>query len=301
MLLSAEQLTQTESLELLARQVVEGFITGMHKSPFHGFSVEFAEHRLYNTGESTRNIDWKLFARTDKLFVKRFEEETNLRCQIIIDSSSSMYFPTDGISKIRFSIFAAASLIHMLRKQRDAAGLSIVSDNIEFQSACRTGAMHQKLLYNKLEQLRDAKVLQKKSNLARNLHILSESFHQRSMVIIFSDFMENMAEHDELTDALKHLRYNKHEVILFHVNDQFKEINFDYDNRPYIFTDSETGEKIKLFPDQVREQYLKNQENFRHELKLKCARYKIELVEAMVGSDFSQVLLPFLLKRSKLF
>src|ERR1043165_5921613 len=112
-------LQQFTHLELIAKQVVEGFITGLHKSPFHGFSVEFAEHRLYNKGESTRHIDWKLFARTDKLFVKRYEEETNLRCQIIIDRSSSMYYPSEGLNKIRFSVFAAASLIQMLKKQRD--------------------------------------------------------------------------------------------------------------------------------------------------------------------------------------
>src|SRR5687767_12561660 len=129
--LDFEALRQFESLELLAKQVVEGFIVGLHKSPFHGFSVEFAEHRLYNTGESTRHIDWKLFGRTDKLFVKRYEEETNLRCHIVMDNSSSMYFPEGEFNKIQFSIYSAAAIIHLLKSQRDAVGLSLFSNEIE--------------------------------------------------------------------------------------------------------------------------------------------------------------------------
>ena len=123
------------SLELLAKQVVEGFITGLHQSPFHGFSVEFAEHRLYNSGESVKHLDWKLLARTDKLFIKRYEEETNLRCHILIDSSSSMMFPVDQpYNKFTFSVDAAAALIFLMRKQRDAFGLSIFSDALDFYS-----------------------------------------------------------------------------------------------------------------------------------------------------------------------
>ena len=129
--LSPEQLALPGSLDLLARQVVEGFITGLHKSPYHGFSVEFSEHRLYNTGESTRNIDWKLYGRTEKLFVKRYEEETNLRCQLVIDASASMYFPVDGASKLQFSLLAAACLMHLLHRQRDAVGLAVFGNELE--------------------------------------------------------------------------------------------------------------------------------------------------------------------------
>lgn len=301
MLLSQEQLTQTENLELLARQVVEGFITGLHKSPFHGFSVEFAEHRIYNTGESTRNIDWKLFARTDKLFVKRYEEETNLRCQIVIDNSSSMYYPEEGINKINFSIYAAASLINLLKRQRDASGLSIVNEVVEFNSPCKSNSVHQKLLYSKLEQLKNTTPKQLKSNLASNLHQISEMLHKRSLVIVFSDMLQSGGNEEELAAALQHLRYNKHEVILFHVNDKKTEVEFDFENRPYLFTDSESGEKVKLFPQQIKEQYLSQLLNFRHQLKLRCAQYKIELIEAEVGNNFSQILVPFLAKRSKMY
>lgn len=295
-----ENLLQTGNLEFLAKQVVEGFITGLHKSPFHGFSVEFAEHRLYNTGESTKHIDWKLFARTDKVFVKRYEEETNLRCQIIIDSSSSMFYPADGLNKIKFSIYAAASLIYMLKKQRDASGLSLINDSITFHSPCKSSSTHQKLLYNKLEETLVQQVPERKSNIAANLHQLAEMLHKRSLVIIFSDMLQNAGNDDELFAALQHLKYNKHEVILFHVEDKKTEVEFDFTNRPYLFVDSETGEKMKLFPSQVKERYLQALNEYRHQLKLKCAQYRIDLVEAEVSTDFHQILLPFLVKRNKL-
>jgi uncharacterized protein (DUF58 family) len=295
-----EQLLQTGNLEFLAKQVVEGFITGLHKSPFHGFSVEFAEHRLYNTGESTKHIDWKLYARTDKLFIKRYEEETNLRCQLIIDCSSSMFYPEDGLNKITFSAYAAASLIKMLKKQRDASGVSLIADEILFHSPCKSSSTHQKLLYSKLEGMLAQNTPNRKSNIAANLHQLAEMIHKRSLVIIFSDMLQNTREDDELFSALQHLKYNKHEVILFHVEDKKTEVSFDFTNRPYLFIDSETGEKIKLFPNQIKEHYLKAVEAYKHTLKLKCAQYKIDLVEAEVSTDFSQILLPFLVKRSKL-
>ncbi len=299
--ITQDSLLKTGNLEFHAKQVVEGFITGLHKSPFHGFSVEFAEHRLYNTGESTKYIDWKLFARTDKLFVKRFEEETNLRCQIIIDRSSSMYYPENDVSKIKFSAFAAASLVYLLKKQRDASGISLISDSLEFHSACKSNTVHQKLLFAKLEQVLNEPKQNTKSNLALHLHQLAEMLHKRSLVVIFSDMFQNMGNEEDLFSALQHFRYNKHDVILFHVEDKKTEIDFDFSNRPYLFVDSETGEKLKLFPSQVKEQYLEAQKAFRHQLKLKCAQYKIELVEAEVGNDFSQILIPFLVRRSKLY
>jgi uncharacterized protein (DUF58 family) len=298
--LSEEQLWQTP-LELLATQVVEGFITGMHKSPFHGFSVEFAEHRLYNTGESTRHIDWKLFARTDKLFVKRYEEETNLRCQIIIDSSGSMYYPENGLNKIRFSTYAAASLIQLLKKQRDAAGLSILNNDIQFHAQAKLQSAHQKLMMHELENLLTRPAQVGNSNIVEALHKLAERIHRRSLVILFSDMFDSAADTDKLFEALQHLKFNKHEVILFHVTDKRTEVEFDFQNRPYVFIDSETGERIKLFPSQVKEEYQSRLQQFNQELKLKCAQFKIDLFEATVSNDFSQILTAFLVKRSKMY
>lgn len=299
-MLSPETLLNTNNLELLATQVVEGFITGLHKSPFHGFSVEFAEHRLYNTGESTRHIDWKLFGRTDKLFVKRYEEETNLRCQLVIDTSGSMFYPTDGLNKMRFSVFAAASLMQLLRKQRDASGLTLFDEDVHYHSECKVSQTHVRMLYAKMEELLKPAIKPAKSNIAQSLHHLAERLHRRSLVMVFSDMFGDATQTDELFAALQHLKYNKHEVVLFHVLDNKTEQEFDFVNRPYLFVDSETGEQMKLFPAQVKEQYLTALHAHQKELKLKCAQYKIDFVEANVGNDFSQILLPFLVKRSKM-
>lgn len=298
--LSEDQLLQTP-LELLATQVVEGFITGMHKSPFHGFSVEFAEHRLYNTGESTRHIDWKLFGRTDKLFVKRYEEETNLRCQIIIDNSGSMYYPENGLNKIRFSVYAAASIIHLLKKQRDASGLSIINNDISFHVQPKLQSAHQKLIMHELENLIQKPQRPQQSLIVDSLHKLAERIHRRSLVVLFSDMFDTAANSDKLFEALQHLKFNKHEVILFHVTDKQTEMEFDFQNRPYIFIDSETNERVKLFPSQIKEKYLSELNRFNHELKLKCAQFKIDLFEATVSNDFSQILTAFLVKRSRMY
>lgn len=293
--ISESDLLQVSNLELLAKQVVEGFLTGLHKSPYHGFSVEFAEHRQYNAGESTRNIDWKLYARTDKLFIKRFEEETNLRCQLLIDTSSSMYYPKEGLNKIRFSVIAAASLIKLMKKQRDASGLSLFDEDIHFHSPAKLSLTHQKLLFAKLQSLLIEPTQSKKSNISLALHKLAETLHRRTLVIIFSDLLESGDNH--LFEAMQHLRYNKHEVILFDVHDKKGEMDFDFQNRPYIFKDSETGEEIKLHPNAIKEQYLSQQATWQNELKMRCLQNKIDYYEAIVENDFNQVLMPFIMKR----
>lgn len=292
-------------LELLAKQIVEGFITGLHKSPFHGFSVEFAEHRLYNTGESTRHIDWKLYAKTDKLFVKRYEEETNLRCRVIIDVSSSMYFPEKTEkgkhNKLEFSVYAAAALIELLRRQRDAYGLSTFSNSIEFHSEAKSNATHQRLVFDQLEKLMEKKEEGKSTSAVDALHHISEMIHKRSLVVIFSDMFDNSEREEELISALQHLKHNKHEVILFHVVDKAKELDFEFENRPYRFVDMESGEEVKLNPGEVKEHFVKEVKAREKELRLKCGQYGIDFVSADVGKDFNQILLPFLAKRKKLY
>jgi uncharacterized protein (DUF58 family) len=303
------RLQEFGSLEFIARQVVEGFITGLHKSPFHGFSVEFAEHRLYNTGESTKHIDWKLFGRTDKLFVKRYEEETNLRCQIIIDNSSSMYFPVkekisiDNPNKITFAVYAAAALMSLLKKQRDAVGLSLFTDKIDLHTAARSTSVHQKYLFAELEKLLlpIGEDIHKKTMAASSLHEISEKIHKRSLVVIFSDMFETEKGTDDLFSALQHLKHNKHEVVLFHVVDKSKEIDFDFDNRPYKFIDMESGQELKIHPHEVKERYVKSVGDFTKDLKLKCGQYRIDFVEADINKGFRQILLPYLLKREKMY
>ncbi|MBI1221456.1 MAG: DUF58 domain-containing protein [Bacteroidetes bacterium] len=295
-----EELEQLGNFELLARQVVEGFITGLHKSPFHGFSVEFAEHRLYNKGESTRHIDWKLFARTEKLFVKRFEEETNLRCNLVIDTSSSMYYPENSWNKIKFSGLAAAALMNMMRRQRDAFGISFVSDCIEWQSEVRSSSSHYHMLLQQIESRLQIAPEQKITRLSEALDILAEKIHRRSLVILFSDLMDTHEETDRLFSSLQHLKFNKHEVVVFHVQDREKEEDFQFQNRPYLFTDPETGQQMKVMPSEVRASYLEAQNAFRNEVKNKSAQYKIDWVEVDAGVDFNQILLQFLIKRSKM-
>ncbi len=296
-------------LEFLARQVVEGFITGLHKSPFHGFSVEFAEHRQYNPGESVKNIDWKLYGKTDRLYVKRYEEETNLRCQIFIDNSSSMYYPVmdhptpEHPNKIAFSVYVAAALIYLLRRQRDAAGISIFSDTVELHTQSKSSSVHHKYLYSELERLLTPipTEQQKKTSTAEAIHLLAEQIHKRSLVIILSDMMDNSASLEELFSSLQHLRHNKHEVVLFHVVDKKKEIDFNFDNRPYRFIDLESGQDLKVYPAKVREQYVEAIGKYNAELKQRCGQYHIDFVEADINEGFSQVLLPYLVKREKMF
>lgn len=288
---------------MLAKQVVEGFITGLHKSPFHGFSVEFSEHRLYNAGESTKNIDWKLYGKTDKLFVKRYEEETNLRCRIILDTSSSMLFPYKNKnvkSKLSFSIYSAAALIYLLRKQRDAVGLTLFSEDIEIHTQVKMSSSHNRLLYTHLNKLFSDNIpLNKKTHPAKLLHLISEKIHKRSLIIIFSD-MFGSEKPEKLFSALQHLKHNKHEVILFHVTDKTHETEFQYHNRPYRFIDMETGEIIKLNPNELRDFYSSAANSYIEKLKLKCGQYKINFVEADINSNFKDVLIPYLVKRSKM-
>lgn len=299
-----QQIREFSNLELLANQVVEGFIIGLHKSPFHGFSVEFAEHRIYNQGESTKNIDWKVFARTDKLFSKKFEEETNLRCHIVLDASSSMYFPTKekqgDLDKMRFSILATAALMNLLKRQRDAFGLTIFDSEIRTHTADKSSGQHYQLLLSYLEKLLQDGIHGKSTSAAATLHQVADSIHKRSLVIIFSDMFENISEADELFSALQHLKYAKHEVVLFHVSDKSKELEFEYENRPYLFVDLETGEKIKLQSNEVKSFYKENMQKYLHQLKLKCMQFKIDLVEADINEGFKPILQSYLLKRSKM-
>ncbi len=302
-----EQFHQFDNLDLIAHEVVEGFITGLHRSPFHGFSVEFAEHRLYNQGESTKHIDWKLFARTDKLFVKQYEEETNLRCQLVIDTSSSMLFPYSKgkkhlQNKLAFSVYSAAALIYLLRKQRDAVGLSLFSDEIEFHSNSKLSSVHSEVLYGKLSELvlPENHHLRKKTNTTKALHQIAESIHKRSLVIIFSDMLDSESP-DELFSALQHLRYNKHEVILFHVTDHKMERDFSFTSRPHKFVDLETGHQIKFNPQEVKKVYKNAVDDYFEELRIRCGQYQIDLAEVDINEDFNQVLYKYLVKRKKLF
>ena len=294
--------SEIKNLDLLAKQVVEGFITGIHKSPFHGFSVEFSEHKLYNNGESTRHIDWKLFAKTEKLYIKRYEEETNLRCHIIIDNSASMHYPivkkqtVDNLNKIGFSAVAAASLMEILKRQRDAVGLSVYSDSYEYYAPEKGSDRHRSMLLHQLEQLLTASS-KTATETYKYLHEIAEKIHRRSLVFLFTDMFQTSKEDEALFEALRHLKYNKHEVVLFHTYDGKTELNFNFDNAPKKFVDVETGEEINIYAENVQEKYKYLVENYFKELKNKCLQYKIDYVPVDIHLGFNEVLINYLIKR----
>ena len=297
--------TLFQNLELMANQVVEGFISGIHKSPFHGFSAEFAEHKIYNNGESTKHIDWKLFAKTDKLYTKRYEEETNLRCHMILDNSASMYYPEvknlniDNLNKIGFGVLAIAALMAILKRQRDAVGLSVYSDTYDYYSAEKGSERHHQMLLAKLNEIGQSQRPKSRTETYTYLHLIAEKIKRRSLIFLFSDMLQTETEDEKLFEALRHLKYNKHEVVLFHLMDEKYEVNFDFENTPQRFIDVETGEAINLYADTVKDAYQKNVLNYKEELKLKCAQYKIKYLPVDVRGDFSGILNTYMTERQK--
>ncbi|NRT16162.1 uncharacterized protein (DUF58 family) [Flavobacterium sp. 28A] len=297
-----EKISSFQHLQLLANQVVEGFVSGMHKSPFHGFSAEFAEHKVYNVGESTRHIDWKLFAKTDRLYSKRFEEETNLRCHLIIDNSSSMHYPklkssqSFYESKIGFSVLASAVLMNLLKKQRDAVGLSIFSDTYEYYAPEKGSDRHHSMLLNTLENVLNQVKEKKNTDTITYLHQIAQKIHRRSMIILFTDMFHSGNE-EALFAALQHLKHNKHKVVLFHVIDNETELNFDFGNVPKKFIDVETGEEVALFADNVKEVYEQEVADYFKKLSLSCAQNQIKYVPVAVGENFEQILLTYLAEK----
>jgi len=301
--INREELVRFGSIELLAKSVVEGFITGNHKSPFHGFSVEFAEHRLYNKGESTRHVDWKLYARTEKLFTKKYEEETNLRCQMVLDCSSSMFFQSgENLSKLEYSIIAIASLIELLKRQRDAIGLSLFSNQLDLHTEAKSSIRHHRYLYSELEKQMQGQGTsnQKKGSAVQALHDIAELCHRRSLIMIFSDMLDDPDRKDELFQAIQHLKHNKHEVILFHVVDKNLEVDFNLENRPYTLVDMETGEKMKLQPGEIKSHYTAQIQAYFKSIADTCTNYRIDFVPTDVNESPESVLSRYLIKRDKM-
>ena len=299
-----QTVTSFQHLEILANQIVEGFISGMHKSPFHGFSAEFAEHKLYNSGESTKHIDWKLFAKTDRLYTKKYEEETNLRCHLILDNSSSMHYPllksTAAFyeNKIGFSVLAAAVLMNLLKKQRDAAGLSIYSDQYDFYTSEKGSDRHYRMILSQLESILSKPKAPKQTDTITYLHQIAEKLHRRSMVVLFTDLFQSENE-EALFNALQHLKHNKHKVVLFHVLDKKLELNFDFDNAPRKFIDVESGEIVNLYADNTKQEYEKLLAQYVKKIESTCSQNKIKYVSVDVGSNFEKIITTYLVEKQK--
>ena len=291
------------NLELLAKQVVEGFITGLHKSPFHGFSVEFAEHRLYNTGESTKHIDWKLYGKTDKLFTKKYDEETNLRCQIVIDCSSSMYFgKPNQLNKLEFAIVSAASFIELLKKQRDAIGISLFSNELEINTPAKSSLAHQHYLLQALEKRLHTYTpnSMRQTNTISCIHTIAELTHKRSLILLFTDLMDDVHHENAFIEALQHLRHNKHEVIVFHTIEKSSELELELGNRPLKIIDMETGEEMKLQTSDIKKNFTEESKKYFNQIKIKCGQLNIDFVEIDIAQGIEFVLQQYLLKRQKM-
>jgi hypothetical protein len=295
------------SLEFLARQVVEGFLTGRHRSPFHGFSVEFAEHRHYRTGESTRFIDWKLLARTDKLFVKRYEEETNLRCHLAVDSSSSMQFRghnKEAWSKLEFAAAAAASITEIMRRQRDASGLSFFDSHVSSYAPAKVSQSHQHNLIRQLEDKIFQPGLNLKTSLCPVLHEMAERLPSRSLLMVFSDFLEPDLELNEqirhFDQALGHLKFKGHEVVFFRILHESEEVNLNLGSQPVQLVDLETGQKIKTQADLIQGEFKNAIHGFYQGMELTARKYKMDWVNASVEQGLQLVLSTYLRKRAQL-
>lgn len=293
-----------KNLALLASQVVEGYISGMHKSPFHGFSAEFAEHKRYNPGESTRHIDWKLYAKTDKFYTKKYDEETNLRCHIIVDNSASMHYPAvkknqhlGSLNKIGYAALAAASVMNLLKKQRDAVGMSVYASEYEYYAPEKGSERHHSMLLDQLNTISSSMPEGKSTDTYKYLHEIAENIKRRSLIILFTDMFQSDRNEDELFEALRHLKYNKHDVVLFHVFDSKTEVDFDFENRPTRFLDVETGEHVNLYADNVKETYRVAVRDFFEQLRVRCGQYRIKYMPVDIQQDFNVILTTFLLER----
>ena len=293
------------NFDLLAKSIVEGFISGMHKSPFHGFSAEFAEHKIYNNGESTRHIDWKLFAKTDKLYTKRYDEETNLRCHLIVDNSSSMHYPkqpqqdVDHLNKISFSALAAAAVMQLLKKQRDAVGLSVYSDALDYYAPEKGSERHHQMLLDCLATTATQAPESAGTKTYEVLHQIAEKLHRRSLIFLFTDMLQPEQEADKLFDALRHLKHNKHELVLFHVYDKATEYNFKFDNAPKRFVDVESGAAVDVHPEALQQSYEVAIEAYFKDLRTTCGQYKINYVGVDIKEGFDKLLTAFLVERQK--
>ncbi|MEX0599140.1 MAG: DUF58 domain-containing protein, partial [Rhodothermales bacterium] len=287
--------------EIRARLIVEGFMTGMHKSPYHGFSVQFAEHRPYNPGDELRHVDWKVYAKTDRHYVKQFEEETNLRHYVVLDTSASMHYRADAaLSKLEYGAYLAASLHYLMVKQRDATGLISFDERIRTMMGPKSTSTFLRQLLARLQHLVDDEEAEHRTSAATVLSEVAERIARRSLVVVITDLFENVGQHDQLLKALRHLRYRGHEVLVFHVLESTTERQFRFPDVPMVFRDMETGEEVSLQPAQLRENYEEAVRHFSTRFRRNCLEYDIDFVELDTNEPYDTALLSYLNKRGQL-
>lgn len=305
MVLQTDILNRLAPLELKARTIVEGFISGLHRSPYHGFSVEFAEHRPYNKGDDFKHIDWKVYGKSERFYVKQYEAETNLRAHIALDISSSMYFKHFADwSKLRYSIHFAAALMYMMNRQRDATGMLFFDDEIRTRIPAKSSQSHLRHIFSELEYLleheKEGSKKQRRSASSDALHSLAENLKRRSLIIILTDLFENVEGHESLISALKHLKHQKHEVLLFNVLEHKSERDLGFSDGKFLFEDMETGSEMELIPSQVKEDYSRKVAEYTKRFKLACSNARVDFEEIDTQSSFDLALLAYLNKRKRL-
>lgn len=287
-------------MELKAKEAVAGFITGMHKSPFHGYSVEFAEHRQYMNGESTRHVDWKLYGRTDKMYVKKYEEETNLRAHIVLDHSSSMYYPKGENNKINFAVHGAAALTYLMASQRDAIGLSAIHENIDVNIPAKGSKRHQRLLFHTLEEILNKPSESKQTFLGAQLKQLAELYPKRSMIFIFTDLLESADDLSDFYQGLQYLKYKKHEVVVFHVLDHQTELHFELPKKALRLKDLESGTEMKIMPEDFKKMYTEAMQDYILSIKTELLKYKVDYVPADIRMGYDAILKAYLQSRKNI-
>ncbi len=289
--LKPDVISRLSRLDLVARLVVEGFITGLHRSPYHGFSVEFSEYRPYNPGDPPRHIDWKVWGRTDRYYVKRFEEETNLRAYILLDASGSMGYTSGSMTKLGYAVALSAALSYLMLLQRDAVGLITFDSKIKTYMPPRSVFSYLHVLFGEMDRLKSGG----DTHLANTFHEMAERIKRRGLILVFSDLMDDQRR---VMNALKHFRHRKHEVIVFHILDPM-ERSFAFKNEG-TFIDMESGEKIEAHPWHIREEYRKRFGNFIDAYKRECRQHQIDYVMMDTSQSFDLALFHYLVKRKKI-
>ena len=302
-LLTPEALAGVASLELRARLIVEGFLTGMHRSPFHGFSVEFAEHRAYAAGDELRHVDWKAYGRTDRLSVKRYEEETNLRHYVVLDTSASMrYAGAAGVTKLTVAATLAAALHTLMARQRDATGLVAFDETVHTLVRPGTTRAHLHALIARLEAVAEAPAPEThQTSVAQALHDVAERIPRRALVVVVSDLFDTGGGPADIVRAVQHLRHRGHETVVFHVLDAATETRFDLPDAPVRLRDMETGEEQTVLPGPIRAQVRGAAEAFADDLRRGLLAARADYVPIDTAEPYAEALRAYLDKRRRLY
>ncbi len=290
-ILTPDIISRLNNLSLKARFVVEGFIVGLHKSPYHGFSVEFSEHRAYGAGDEIRHVDWKLWGKTDRFFIKQFEEETNLKSYLLVDQSLSMTYKSKKMTKLEYAQILAASLGYLMLKQQDAVGLTLFDDRIRVNIPARSKRSHLNIILSKMQNI----IAGPETTIAPVLHKTAEAIKKRGLIILISDLFDDP---DKVLSGLQHFRYKGHEVIVFHVLDP-QELTLDFTQRTR-FRDMESGEEIVTDPWHIQSDYQKSMEQFCDYIKSNCRQKNIDYVQLSTDLPLDMALSEYLIKRKRI-